>query len=73
MLGLTLRDWREGIGISLYSIAKEENTRIENITKVEQGSANMVNLVRYLDFIRKRDSVFFDKILTQWKNGMGYE
>lgn len=71
-LGQVLRNWRAHNGITLYSIAKYENTRIENIMKVEEGVANMVNLCRYLDYIQAKDDVFFDKILIRWRQALGY-
>lgn len=72
-LGQVLRNWRARNGITLYSIAKFENTRIENIQKVEGGVANMVNLCRYLDYIRCKDDVFFGMILTRWNQALGFE
>ena len=41
-LGQVLKEWRTSNGISLYSIAKYGNTRVENIKKVEEGVANML-------------------------------
>ena len=72
-LAEVLKKWRTSNNITLYSIAKFENTRIENIQKVEEGVANMVNLTRYLDYIRCKDDVFFGKILTRWTQAMGFE
>lgn len=72
-LGQVLRNWRARNGITLYSIAKFENTRIENISKVEEGIANMVNLCRYLDYIRCRDDVFYGRILRRWNQALGFE
>lgn len=72
-LAQVLKDWRNTNGISVYAIAKFENTRIENIQKVEEGVGNMVNLVRYLDFIRCKDRPYLDKLMTIWCQGLGYE
>lgn len=72
-LAQVLKDWRNTNGISIYAIAKFENTRIENIQKVEEGVGNMVNLVRYLDFIRCKDRPYLDKLMTIWCQGLGYE
>ena len=72
-LAQVLKDWRNTNGISVYAIAKFENTRIENIQKVEGGVGNMVNLVRYLDFIRCKDRPYLDKLMTIWCQGLGYE
>lgn len=72
-LAQVLKDWRSSNGFSVYAIAKFENTRIENIQKVEEGVGNMVNLVRYLDFIRCKDRPYLDKLMTIWCQGLGYE
>lgn len=72
-LAQVLKNWRNTNGISVYAIAKFENTRIENIQKVEEGVGNMVNLVRYLDFIRCKDRPYLDKLMTIWCQGLGYE
>lgn len=72
-LAQVLKDWRNTNGISVYAIAKFENTRIENIQKVEEGVGNMVNLVRYLDFVRCKDRPYLDKLMTIWCQGLGYE
>lgn len=65
-LGQVLKEWRTSNGITLYSIAKYGNTRVENIKKVEQGVANMVTFARYLDFISTKDDIFFGKVLNSW-------
>ena len=67
-LGQVLREWRLSKGITLYSIAKYGNTRVENIRKVEEGVANMLTLARYLDFIYTLDPEFFDKVLDTWQD-----
>ena len=72
-LAQVLKDWRASKGLSVYAIAKFENTRIENIQKVEEGVGNMVNLVRYLDFIRCKDRPYLDKLMTLWCRGLGFE
>ena len=72
-LAQVLKDWRASKGLSVYAIAKFENTRIENIQKVEKGVGNMVNLVRYLDFIRCKDRPYLDKLMTLWCRGLGFE
>lgn len=69
-LGQVLKEWRTSNGITLYSIAKFGNTRVENIKKVEEGLANMITLARYLDFINTRDDVFFDNVLYIWQDKM---
>ena len=69
-LGQVLKEWRTSNGITLYSIAKYGDTRVENIKKVEEGVANMITLVRYLDYIRKKDDVFFDNVLSIWQDKM---
>lgn len=69
-LGQVLKEWRTTNGISLYAIAKYGNTRIENIQKVEEGTANMLTLARYLDYIYTRDEVFFDNVLYTWQDKM---
>ena len=69
-LGQVLKEWRTSNGISLYSIAKYGNTRVENIKKVEEGVANMLTLARYLDYIYTRDDVFFSKVLSIWQDKM---
>ena len=69
-LGQVLKEWRTTNGISLYTIAKYGNTRIENIKKVEEGVANMLTLARYLDFIYTLDPEFFDKVLYTWQDKM---
>lgn len=66
-LGQVLKEWRTSNGITLYSIAKYGNTRVENIMKVEEGVANMVTLARYLDYINTKDDVFFDNVLYMWQ------
>jgi hypothetical protein len=72
-LAQVLKDWRTSNGISVYAIAKFENTRIENIQKVEEGVGNMVNLVRYLDFIRCKDRPYLDKLMSEWCQHLGFE
>lgn len=69
-LGQVLKEWRTTNGISLYTIAKYGNTRIENIKKVEEGVANMLTLARYLDYIYTLDPEFFDKVLYTWQDKM---
>ena len=68
--GQVLREWRLSKGITLYSIAKYGNTRVENIRKVVEGLANMLTLARYLDFIYTLDPEFFDKVLDTWQDKM---
>ena len=69
-LGQVLKEWRTSNGITLYSIARYGNTRVENIRKVEEGVANMITLARYLDFINTKDDVFFDNVLYIWLEKM---
>ena len=69
-LGQVLKEWRTSKGITLYSIAKYGATRVENIKKVEEGVANMITLVRYLDYISNKDDVFFDNVLSIWQDKM---
>ena len=69
-LGQVLKEWRTSNGISLYSIAKYGNCRVENIKKVEEGVANMITLARYLDYINSKDDVFFDNVLYIWIDKM---
>lgn len=69
-LGQVLREWRLSKGITLYTIAKYGNTRIESIRKVEEGVANMLTLARYLDYIYTLDPEFFDKVLYIWQDKM---
>ena len=69
-LGQVLKEWRTTKGITLYSIAKYGNTRVENIKKVEEGVANMLTLARYLDFIYTLDAEFFDQVLYTWQDKM---
>ena len=69
-LGQVLKEWRTSNGISLYSIARYGNTRVENIKKVEEGKANMLTLARYLDYIYTLDEVFFDNVLYVWQDKM---
>ena len=69
-LGQVLKEWRTSNGITLYSIAKYGDTRVENIKKVEEGVANMITLVRYLDYISNKDDVFFDNVLSIWEDKM---
>lgn len=69
-LGQVLKEWRTSNDITLYSIAKYGNTRIENIKKVEQGTANMLTLARYLDYIYTLDPEFFGKVLSIWQDKM---
>ena len=69
-LGQVLREWRLSKGITLYTIAKYGNTRVENIQKVEEGKANMLTLARYLDYIYCLDEVFFDNVLYAWQDKM---
>lgn len=69
-LGQVLKEWRVSNGITLYSIAKFGNTRVENIKKVEEGVANMITLARYLDYINTKDDVFFDNVLYIWQDKM---
>lgn len=69
-LGQVLREWRLSKGITLYTIAKYGNTRIESIRKVEEGVANMLTLARYLDFIYTLDPEFFDQVLYAWQDKM---
>ena len=69
-LGQVLKEWRTSKGITLYSIAKYGNTRVENIKKVEEGVANMLTLARYLDYIYAWDEVFFDNVLYCWQDRM---
>ena len=69
-LGQVLKEWRTSNEITLYSIAKYGNTRVENIKKVEEGVANMITLVRYLDYISNKDDVFFDNVLSIWQDKM---
>ena len=69
-LGQVLKDWRTSNEITLYSIAKYGNTRVENIKKVEEGVANMLTLARYLDYIYTVDEVFFDNVLYAWQDKM---
>ena len=69
-LGQVLKEWRTSKGITLYSIAKYGGTRVENIKKVEEGVANMLTLVRYLDYISYKDDVFFDNVLSIWQDKM---
>ena len=70
VLGQVLKEWRTSSGITLYSIAKYGDTRVENIKKVEEGVANMITLVRYLDYISNKDDVFFDNVLSIWQDKM---
>lgn len=69
-LGQVLKEWRTSNGITLYSIAKYGDTRVENIKKVEEGVATMNTLVRYLDYISNKDDVFFDNVLSIWQDKM---
>ena len=69
-LGQVLKEWRTSKEITLYSIAKYGNTRVENIKKVEEGVANMLTLARYLDYIYCCDEVFFDNVLYVWQDKM---
>ena len=69
-LGQVLRVWRLSKGITLYTIAKYGNTRVENIRKVEEGVANMLTLARYLDYIYTLDEEFFDNVLNTWQDKM---
>ena len=69
-LGQVLKEWRTSNGITLYSIAKYGDTRVENIKKAEEGVANMITLVRYLDYISNKDDVFFDNVLSIWQDKM---
>lgn len=69
-LGQVLKEWRISNGITLYSIAKFGGTRVENIKKVEEGTANMLTLARYLDYIYTKDDVFFDNVLYSWQDKM---
>ena len=69
-LGQVLREWRLSKGITLYTIAKYGNTRVENIRKVEEGVASMLTLARYLDYIYTLDPEFFDKVLYTWQDKM---
>ena len=69
-LGQVLKWWRTSYGITLYSIAKYGNSRVENIKKVEEGKANMLTLARYLDYIYTLDEVFFDNVLYMWQDRM---
>ena len=69
-LGQVLKEWRLSKWITLYSIAKYGNTRVENIRKVEEGVANMITLARYLDYIYTLDPEFFDKVLYTWQDKM---
>ena len=69
-LGQVLKEWRISKGITLYTIAKYGNTRVENIQKVEEGKANMLTLARYLDYIYCLDEVFFDNVLYAWQDKM---
>ena len=69
-LGQVLREWRLSKGITLYTIAKYGNTRIESIRKVEEGVANMLTLARYLDYIYTLDAEFFDQVLYAWQDKM---
>ena len=69
-LGQVLREWRLSKGITLYTIAKYGDTRIESIRKVEEGVANMLTLARYLDFVYTLDAEFFDQVLYAWQDKM---
>lgn len=69
-LGQVLKEWRTTNGISLYTIAKYGNTRIENIKKVEEGVANMLTLARYLDYICTLDQEFYYNVLNIWQRKM---
>lgn len=69
-LGQVLREWRLSKGITLYTIAKYSDTRIESIRKVEEGVANMLTLARYLDYIYTLDPEFFDQVLYTWQDKM---
>lgn len=69
-LGQVLKEWRTSNGISLYSIAKYGDTRVENIKKVEEGVANMLTLARYLDYVYTLDEVFFSNVLYIWQDKM---
>ena len=69
-LGQVLKEWRISKGITLYSIAKYGDTRVESIKKVEEGVANMLTLARYLDYIYTLDPEFFDKVLYTWQDKM---
>ena len=69
-LGQVLREWRLSKGITLYTIAKYGNTRIESIRKVEEGVANMLTFARYLDFICTLDQDFFYRVLNVWQDKM---
>ena len=69
-LGQVLKEWRTSNGITLYTIAKYGDTRIESIRKVEEGVANMITLARYLDYIYTVDEVFFDNVLYMWQDKM---
>ena len=69
-LGQVLKEWRTSKGITLYSIAKYGDTRVENIKKVEEGVANMITLARYLDYIYTKDAEFYDNVLSIWQDKM---
>ena len=69
-LGQVLKEWRISKGITLYTVAKYGNTRVENIQKVEEGKANMLTLAMYLDYIYCLDEVFFDNVLYAWQDKM---
>lgn len=68
-----MKNWRTSHGFTLYQIAKFENTRIENIQKVEFGSATMVTFLKYVDFIRCKDRPFIERLLSVWCRHCGYE
>ena len=51
-IGKILREWR-GERYGLYSIAKEQNCRIEGLRRIEEGKdVTTSNLMHYLHFIK---------------------
>ena len=71
-LGKVLKEWRTSKGISLYTIAKNGLTRVENVKNAEEGVANIVTLANYLDYIYTLDPEFFDQVLYTWQDKMKY-
>lgn len=72
-LANVLKNWRISKNITIYQIAKFENCRIEVLQNVENAVANMVGLVKYLDFIRCKDRKFLDVIMEKWCKELGHE
>lgn len=73
-LGKVLKEWRAAKSITLYAIAKFENTRIENMQKVEEGVASMASLCRYIDYIRCNEGrPYLNQLIDKWYKSLGYE